>query len=179
MPLRCFESMGTAVSINVLSLVWLCDPMDCSQPASSVHGIFQERLLEWLVISFSRGSSKREINQSLASPEFAGRYFTTVLPGWLLFFSHSVVTFCDPMDCSTPGFPVLYHLLEFTQTHVHQAGDAIQPSHPLLSPSPLAFNLSQHQGLFQWVNSSNQVATVLELQLQHQSFQWIFRTDFL
>ena len=69
--------------------------------------------------------------------------------------------------------------LEFTQTHVHWVGDAIQPSHPLSSPSPPAFNLSQHQGLFKWVSSSHQVAKVLEFQLQHQSFQWIFRTNFL
>jgi len=65
-------------------------------------------------------------------------------------------TLCDPMDCSTPGFPVLHHLPELAQTHVHWVGDAIQPSHPLSSPSP-AFNLSQHQGLFQWVSSSHQV----------------------
>ena len=82
------------------------------------------------------------------------------------------------MDCSTPGFPVHHQLPEFTQTHVHCSGDAIQPSHPLSSHSP-AFNLSQHQGIFQWVSSSHQVAKVSELQLQHQSFQWIFRTDFL
>ena len=87
--------------------------------------------------------------------------------------------FWDPMNCSTPGLPVHHHLPEFTQTHVHWVGDAIQPSHPLLSPSPPAFNLSQHQGLFKWVSSSSQVAKVLEFQLQHQSFQWIFSTDFL
>ena len=68
---------------------------------------------------------------------------------------------------------------ELTQTHVHWVGDAIQPSHPLSLPSPPTFNLSQHQGLFQWVSSSHQVAKVLQLQLQHQSFQWIFRTYFL
>ena len=73
----------------------------------------------------------------------------------------------------------LHCLPELAQTHVHRVGDAIQPSHPLPSPSPFAFNLSQHQGLFQWVSSSHQVAKVLELQLQHQSFQWIFRTDLL
>ena len=67
-------------------------------------------------------------------------------------------TLCSPMDCSTPGFPVLHHLLEFAQTHVYWVGDAIQPSHPLLSPFPPALNLSQHQGLFQWVNSSRQVS---------------------
>ena len=88
-------------------------------------------------------------------------------------------TLCDPMDCSMPGFPVHHQLPEFTQTHVHWASDAIQPSHPLSSPSPPAVNPSQHQGLFQWLSSLHWVAEVLELQLQHQSFQWIFRTDFL
>ena len=93
--------------------------------------------------------------------------------------AQSCLTLCNPMDCSTPGFPVHHQLPELTQTHVHPVGDAIQPSHPLLSPSPPAFNLSQHQGLFQWVSSSHQVAKVLELQLHCQSFHWIFRTDFI
>ena len=88
-------------------------------------------------------------------------------------------TLCNPMDCSIPGLPVHHQLQEFTQTHAHWVGDAIQPSHPLLSPSPPAFNLSQHQGLFKWVSSSHHVAKVMELQLQHQFFQWIFRTGFL
>ena len=79
------------------------------------------------------------------------------------------------MDCSMPGLPVHHQLPEFTQTHVHWVSDAIQPSHPLSSPSPPAFNLSQHQGLFKWDSSSHQVAKVLEFQLQHQSFQWTFR----
>ena len=97
----------------------------------------------------------------------------------LLLFSGSVRSYSfDPMDCSTPGFPVLHSLPEFAQIHVHWVGDAIQPSHPLSSPSP-ALNLSQHQGLCQWVSSSHHVAKVLELQLQHQSFQWMFRVDFL
>ena len=91
----------------------------------------------------------------------------------------SCPTLYDPMNGSTPGPPVHHQLLEFTQTHAYQVGDAIQPSHLLSSPSPPAFNLSQHQGLFQWVSSSHQVAKVLEFQFQHQSFQWIFRTDFL
>ena len=85
---------------------------------------------------------------------------------------------CDPMDCSTPGFPVYHQLPEFTQTHVHWVSDAIQPPHHLSSPSPPALNLSQHQGLLKWVSSSHQVAKVLEFQLQHQAFQRIFRTDF-
>ena len=89
------------------------------------------------------------------------------------------LTLFDPMDCSMPCLPVHQQLPEFTQTCVHLVGDAIQPSHPLSSPSPPAFSLSQSQGLFQWVSSSHQMAKVLEFQLQHQSFQWIFRTDFL
>ena len=84
---------------------------------------------------------------------------------------------CDLMDCSMPGFPVLHQLLELAQTHVHWVSDATQPSHPLLSPSPPAFSLSQHQGLYQWIGSLHQVAKVLEP--QHQSFRWIFRVDHL
>ena len=75
--------------------------------------------------------------------------------------------------------PCPHHCSELQQTHVHWVGDAIQPSHSLSSPSPPAFNLSQHQGLFKRGSSLHQVAKVLEFQLQHQSFQWIFRTDFL
>ena len=83
--------------------------------------------------------------------------------------AQSCLTLCDPMDWSMPGIPVHHQLPEFTQTHVHQVGDAIQPSHPLSAPSPPAFNLSQDQGLFKWASSSHQVAKVLEFQLQHQS----------
>ena len=93
--------------------------------------------------------------------------------------AQSCPTLYDPIDCSMPGFPVLHNLLELAQTHVHWVGVVIQPSRPLLSPSPPTFNLPQHQGLFKWASSSHQVAKVLEFQLQHQSFQWIFRTDFL
>ena len=81
-------------------------------------------------------------------------------------------TLCDPMNSSTPDLPVHHQLPESTQTHVHCVGDAIQPSHPLSAPSPPAPSPSQHQGLFQWVNSLHQVAKVLEFQLQHQSLQW-------
>ena len=93
--------------------------------------------------------------------------------------TQSCPTLRNLMNCSTPGFPVHYQLLEFTQTHVHWVSDAIQASPPLSSPSPPTFNLSQHQGLFKWVSPSHQVSKVLEFQLQHQSFQWIFRTHFL
>ena len=93
--------------------------------------------------------------------------------------AQSCPTICNPMDRSTPGLPVHHQLPEFTQTHVHWVADAMQPSHPPSSPSPPAPNPSQHQGLFKWVNSSHQVAEVLELQLPHQSFQWTPRTDLL
>ena len=93
--------------------------------------------------------------------------------------TQSCLTLCDSMNHSIPGLPVHHQLPEFTQTHVHWVGDATPPSHPLLSPSPPAFNLSQHQGLFKWVISSRQVAKVLEFQLPHQSFQWTLRTDLL
>ena len=76
--------------------------------------------------------------------------------------AQSCLTLYSLMDCHTPDFPVLHQLLELAQTHIHWVDDAIQPSHPLLSPSPPAFNLSQHQGLFQWVSSSHQVAIVLD-----------------
>ena len=92
--------------------------------------------------------------------------------------SQSCPTPCNPMDCSTPVFPVHHQLLELAQIHVHQVSDAVQPSHPMSSPSPPALKLSQHQGLFQWVSSSHQVAKVLELHFQYQPFQWIFRTEF-
>ena len=88
-------------------------------------------------------------------------------------------TLSYPMDCSVPGLLVHHQLSELAQTHVHQVGDAIQPFHPLSSPSPPTFKLSQHQGISKWVSSSHQVAKVLKFQFQHQSFQWIFRTDFL
>ena len=91
--------------------------------------------------------------------------------------AQSCPTLCDPMNRNMPGLPVHHQLPEFTQIHVHRVSDSIQPSHPLLSPSPPALNPSQHQGHFQWINSSGEVAKVLEFQLQHQSFQWISRTD--
>ena len=92
--------------------------------------------------------------------------------------TQSCPTLCDPMNCSTSGLPFHHQLPEFTQTHVHRVSDAIQPSHPLSSPSP-APKPSQHQSLFQWVNSSHEVAKVLEFQLEHQSFQRTPRIDLL
>ena len=92
-------------------------------------------------------------------------------------FSHSVMSDSLQPHKLQPGLPVQHQLPELTQTHVHWVGDAIQPSHPLSSPSPPAPNPSEHQGLFQWVNSSHEVAKVLEFQLQPQSFKWTPRTD--
>ena len=101
-------------------------------------------------------------------------------------FSHSVMSdSLRPHESQHARPPCVHHQLPgFTQTHIHRVGDAIQPSHPLLSPSPPAFNLSQHQGLFKWVSSLHEVAKVLEFQLQHQFFQWTpglisFRMDWL
>ena len=116
-------------------------------------------------------------------PQFICGFLT-----FIAFFQYSVQfssvtqsspTLCDPMNRSTPGLPVHHQLPEFTQTYVHWVGDAIQPSHPLSPPSPPAPNASQHQGIFQWVNSSHEVAKVLEFQPQHQSFQWTRRTGLL
>ena len=216
--------------------------MDCSPLGSSVHGILQARILKWVAISSSRGSSQPR-NWTLVS-HIAGGFFTIgATRGYRVkrvagnslnrkkmikeeilayqeerlqwakdmvkdntFYSEfsklflmaevkimtlymvslnvskqilktiirsdqirsvaqSCPTLCDPMNRSTPGLPVHHQLPEFTQTHVHRVSDAIQPSHPLSSPSPLAPNPSQHQSLFQWVNSLHEVAKVLEFQL--------------
>ena len=97
-------------------------------------------------------------------------------------YVHSCIQFssvAQSVNCSMSGLPVHHQLPEFTQIYVHRVGDAIQPFDPLSSPSPPAPNPSQHQGLSQWVNSSHEVARVLEFQLQHQSFQWTPRTDLL
>ena len=144
----------------------LCDPMDCSPPSgSSVHGISQARILEWVDMSFSRGSSRpRGQTQVFCIGRWVPYHLGHQGSPWYCLkelkicnicsvqfssVTQSCLTLCDPMNCSTPGLPVHHQLPEFTQTHVHQVGDAIQPSHPLSSPSPLAPNPSQHQSLFQ------------------------------
>ena len=100
---------------------------------------------------------------------------------WCYCFSitQSCPTLCDPMDCSMSGLPVPHHLPESAQVHTHCISDAIQPGHPLIPSSLSALNLSQYQGLFQWVVCSHQMTKLLELQLQHQFFQWIFKVDLL
>ena len=227
--------------------------MDCGPPGFSVYGIFQARMLEWVVMPSSRGSSPARESTQTVSPESSAlqedslqlkpwgsprkqsehlkyinikitiknkninlsytsrkyritkslkrkkhskyyiihtKYSYIILESYIKvlksllkekyfqisllskFYSiqfssvtQSCLTLCDPMNCSTPGLPVHHQLLEFTQTHLHRVGDAIQPSCPLSSPSPPAPNPSQHQSLFQWVNSSHEVAKVLEFQL--------------
>ena len=124
-----------------------------------------------LYIQFPSPCSRSLESSDLLSVPLSSIQFSSV--------AQSCPTLCNPMNRSTPGLPVHHQLPESTQTHVYWVGDAIQPSHPLSSPSPSAFNLSQHQGLFKWVSSLHQVAKVLEFQLQHQSFPWIFSTDFL
>ena len=143
---------------------WTLSPRVPSVPRKSVN-LFQWRHFPTLTTP--------EISQMLVPTSLR-----KLMMLWFSSVTQSCPTLCDPMDCSMPGFPVHYQLLKLAQAHVHRVSDATQPSHPLSSPSPPAFNLSQHQDLFQWVSSSHQVARVLELQLKHQSFQWISRTDF-
>ena len=154
----------------VLSHIWLiCHPIDCSPPGSSVDGIFQARILDWVaifllqrirnrtLISFVSCTGRQiiyhcvswEVPLSLLfSPKFlAILYLLTLLfvemsTGSVSSVAQSCSTLCNPMDCSTPGLPVHHQLLELTQTHLHWVGDAIQPSNPRSSPSPPAFNLS-------------------------------------
>ena len=146
--------------------------MNCSPLGSSLHGISQAKILEWIAISFSRGSSPPGDQSPISYIDRQILYhWKTKKPNWIFssvqFSSdaQSCPTLCDPMNRSRPGFPVHHPLPEFSQTHVHRVSDAMQPSHPLLSPSPPAPNPSQHQSLFQWVNSSHEVAKVLEFQL--------------
>ena len=141
------------VFITMLLLPW------CYQlPASICHGVslcsHSREDFPTLVINHFRQEEKGQRAEEGNSSKMASSVqFGSV--------AQLCLTLCNPMNRSTPGLPVHHQLLEFTQTHVHWVSDAIQPSHPLLSPSPLALNLSQHQGLFKWVSSSHQVAKVL------------------
>ena len=142
-------------------------------------------------ISLTAGKKKKKnphiflketpLNSSKGKPRITAKLTISFLTSSFRFSSVAQLcpTLCDPMNHSMPGLPVHHQLPEFTQTHVHWVSDAIQPSHPLSSPSPPTFKLSQHQGLFKWVSSSHQVTKGLEFQLQHQSFQWTPRTDLL
>ena len=127
------------------------NPMGCNLPGSSVHGILQARILEWVGChALLQGIFLTQLLNPhlLCLLHWQVGSLPLVPSGNTISLAQSCPTLCDPMDCSTPGFPVHHQLPELTQTHDHWVGDAIQPSHPLLSPSPPAFNLSQHQGLF-------------------------------
>ena len=165
------------ICYEVLLVAQLCltlwDPIDWSLPGSSVRGVFQARILGWVAISFSgRGIFLTHLlwNYISITIQFSSCTFGRLSSVHFNSVTLSCPTLCDPMDCSTPGFPVHHQIPELTQTQVHWVDDAIQPSHPLSSPSPPTFNLFQHQGLFKWVSFSHQVAKVLEFQLQYQSF---------
>ena len=158
--------------------------MNYSLPGSSVRGIFQFRILEWVAISSSRESSLRRALTHISCVFCTAGGFLPAEPSGkplfytLLLFSHPVMSnSATPTHCSMPGLPVCHHLSELVQVHVHCISDAVQPSHPLTPSSPFALDLSQHQGFFQWVICLHQMTKILELQLQHQSFQWIFRVD--
>ena len=157
------------------SCLTLCDTMDCSTPGLPVHHQlpeFTQTHIHWVGDAIQ--SAHPLLSPSPPTFSLSQHHFSSVQ------LSRSVISDpCDRMNHSMPGLPVHHQLLESIQTHVHRISDAIQPSHPLLSPYPPALNLAQHQGLFQWVSSSHQVAKGLEFQLQHQTFQWTSRTDLL
>ena len=137
----------------------LCHPMDCGPPGSSVHEILPARILEWVATSYFRGSSGPKDRTHVSWVSCIDRQILYHWATWkalVIYISQSVSsvaqscpTLCDPRNRSTPGLPVHHQLPAFTQTHVHQVSDAIQPSHPLSSPSPPTPNPSQHQSLFQ------------------------------
>ena len=155
---KLFLYLGALVSIiREIILYFFCSRIQCLYPISLLIFLDLRHILQLTPQNACFIGQRRIVTVSSLTQ------FSSVT--W------SCLTLCDPMDCSTPGFPVHHQLLELPQTHVHWVSDAIQPSHPLLSPSPPAFSLSQHQGLFPWVSSLHQVAKILEFQLQHQSFQ--------
>ena len=164
--------------LSCFSHVWLFEtPWTVAHQASLSTGVLQARILEWVAMPFSRGSSQP---RDWTQVSHVGSGFFTVWVtretqdywvGSLSLYpefssvTQSCPTLCDPINCSTPGLPVHHQLLEFTQTHVLRVDDAIQPSDSLPSPSLPAPNPSQHQRIFQRVNSSHEVAKVLEFQL--------------
>ena len=156
----------------------LYNPTDCGMPGLPVHHQlpeFTKTHVHWVGDAIQPSHSLLHPSPSAFNLFQHQGLFNTYTQ--FSSVAQSCPTLCDPMNHSTPGLPVPHQLLGSTQTHVHWVSDAIQPSQPLSSPSSPAPNPSQHQGLFQWVNSSHEVAKVLEFQLQHQSFQWTPRTD--
>ena len=159
---------------------------------AAIHGVAKSRiqLSDWTELNWMKSLFFLRLDLKDSCWSFTLRSFMVIyvcVYVYKIYLQHqfssvvqSCLTLCDPMDCSMLGFPVHHQLLELVQTVVHRGSDAIQPSHPLLSPSPPAFNLFQHRSHWkQWISSLHQVAKVLEFLLQHQSFQQIFRTDFL
>ena len=159
--------MVFSLSYLLLNTAWTALPFAClCQLLFCAFVTLLSHCVNWLLLGHALLSAVHRDTWPCASVQFSS-------------VAQSCPTLCDPMNHSTPGLPVQHQLPEFTQTHIHWVGDAIQPSHPLSSPSPPAFNPSHHQGLFKWVSSLHKVAKVLEFQLQHQSFQWTPRTDLL
>ena len=163
MIIEVFQMTGSSshLSFNILFLVMIFNYFKGSFSRTCYLTIIRQLMMIWSFLMVKTCYQYEHIDYQFSS------------------VTQSCLTLCDPMDCSMPGLLVHHQLPEPIHIHVYHVGDAIQPSHPLLSPYPPGFNLSQHQGLFQWVSSSHQVAKVLEFQLQHQSFQWTPRTDLL
>ena len=184
---------------ETLSCVWLCNPMNCSPQRLLCLGFSRQEYWSGFPFSSPGNCPNPGIKPSptirwwiLYHLSYQRIYLILffkinlfiLIGGWVLHNQFSSVTqscpiLYNPMNHSTPALPVHHQLPESTQTHIHWVGDAIQPSHPLSSPSPPALNLSQHQDLFKWVSSLHQMAKVLEFQLQHQSFQWTPRTNLI
>ena len=151
---------------NPLQYSCLGNPMDRGAWWATVHGITmsQTQLSDWTATATWFWGGWLRSSSNFGTGPLRNEWFLGISVQFSS-VARLCLTFCDPMNFSTPGVPVHHQLLEFTQTHVHQVGDAIQPSHPLSSPSPPAPNPSQHQSLFLWVNSSHEVAKILEFQL--------------
>ena len=173
----------------MLSHIWLfATPWILVHQAPPSMGLPRQESLEWVAISSSRGSSWPKDRIQVSCISYIGRWIIYHWVPWgipkilsySVQFSRSIVSdSLRLMKRSTPGLLIHHQLLEFTQTYVHRVSDAIQPFHLLSFPSPPAPNPSQHQGLFQLVNTSHEMAKVLEFQLQRQSFWWTPRTDLL
>ena len=147
------------------------------------HNWCKEELISWTLLKLKTCSAKKNIQNKKTSHRLGENICKDTSDKSKCMerccccsVTQSCLTLCNPMDFSTPGLPELYHLLESAQFHVHCISDAFQPSHPLTPSS--ALDLSKHQGLFQWVVCSHEITKILELQLQHQSFQQVFRVDF-
>ena len=169
------RALSLYTETHIFSCTYITHTYKCSMSKSEPWCLFAHQTCFFLFCCHLPKDCRQEIrileilNFSLFNPLLS--LFSSVT--W------SCLTLCNPTNHSTSGLPVHHQLLESTQTHVHWVGDAIQSSHPLLSPFPPALNLSQHQGLFKWVSSSHEVAKVLEFQLQHHFSQWTPRTDLL